>query len=88
MTTQTEPRKVIGTVSAAEFIVALAATVGFALQLSRLDVDWEVILGLAIGGVLMAPIAALLVSKLPRKPLGIAISLAIIIINGYRLVAG
>jgi len=88
VTTQTEPRKVIGTVSAAEFIVALSATAGFALQLSRLDVDWEVILGLAIGGVLMAPVAALLVSKLPRKPLGIAISLAIIIINGYRLVAG
>jgi predicted MFS family arabinose efflux permease len=45
-----------------------------------------VIAGLAIGGVLMAPVAALLVSKLPRKPLGIAISLAIITINGYRLV--
>lgn len=86
VTTQTEPRKVIGTVSAAEFIVALSATLGFGLQLSRLDVDWDVIMGLAIGGILMAPIAALLVSKLPRKPLGIAISLAIIIINGYRLV--
>ena len=86
VTTQTEPRKVIGTVSAAEFIVALSATAGFALQLNRLDIDWEVIAGLAIGGVLMAPVAAFLVSKLPRKPLGIAISLAIIIINGYRLV--
>jgi uncharacterized membrane protein YfcA len=86
-TTQTEPRKVIGTVSAAEFIVAVCASVGFLLNLSKLDIDWSVVGGLALGGVLMAPIAAKLVSWLPRKQLGIFVAIAIILINGFRLLS-
>jgi uncharacterized membrane protein YfcA len=84
-TTEHEPRKIIGTVSAAEFIVALSASAGFLANLSRLDMDWSAVAGLAIGGVLMAPIAAKLVSVIPRKPLGIAVAIAIIIVNGARL---
>jgi hypothetical protein len=34
----------------------------------------------------MAPIAAKLVSVVPRRPLGIAVAVAIIVINGVRLV--
>ena len=86
-TTQTEPRKVIGTVSAAEFIVAVCASVGFLLNLSKLDIDWSVVGGLALGGVLMAPIAAKLVSWLPRRQLGIFVAIAIILINGFRLLS-
>jgi uncharacterized membrane protein YfcA len=84
-TTQTEPRKVIGTVSAAEFIVALCASAGFLLNLNKLDIDWSAVAGLAIGGVLMAPIAAHMVSWLPRKQLGIAVAITIIVINAIRL---
>ena len=61
-TTEHEPRKIIGTVSAAEFIVALCASFGFLVNINRLDMDWSVVGGLALGGVLMAPIAAKLVS--------------------------
>jgi len=86
-TTQTEPRKVIGTVSAAEFIVAVCASVGFLLNLSKLDIDWSIVGGLALGGVLMAPIAAKLVSWLPRRQLGIFVAIAIIVINGFRLLS-
>lgn len=84
-TTQTEPRKVIGTVSAAEFIVAVCASLGFLLNLSQLDIDWSAVGGLALGGVLMAPIAAKLVSWLPRKQLGIIVASAIILLNALRL---
>lgn len=87
-TTKTEPRKVIGTVSAAEFIVSVAASVGFLANLWRLDVDWTVVFGLAAGGILMAPFAARLVAKLPARRLGIAIGIAIIVINGWRLITG
>jgi uncharacterized membrane protein YfcA len=87
-TTKTEPRKVIGTVSAAEFIVALAASVGFLANLSRIDVDWSVVGGLALGGTLMAPLAARLVGKLPKKPLAICVSIAIILFNGIRVLNG
>jgi uncharacterized membrane protein YfcA len=86
-TTQTEPRKVIGTDSAAEFIVAVCASVGFLLNLSKLDIDWSAVGGLALGGVLVAPVAAKLVSWLPRKQLGIFVAVAIIVINGIRLLS-
>jgi hypothetical protein len=35
---------------------------------------------------IMAPFAAKLVSIVPRRPLGIAVAIAIIVINGVRLV--
>ena len=85
-TTEHEPRKIIGTVSASEFIVAVCASIGFLVNLSRIDMDWSAVGGLALGGMLMAPIAAKLVSVVPRRPLGIAIAVAIILINGYRLI--
>lgn len=88
VTTQTEPRKVVGTVSASEFIVALSATLGFALQLSRHEIEWAAVGGLALGGALMAPIAAMFVSKLPRKTLGIVVAVGIIAINITKLVFG
>jgi uncharacterized membrane protein YfcA len=84
-TTQTEPRKVIGTVSAAEFVVAVCASIGFLLNINRLDIDWSAVGGLALGGILMAPVAAKLVSWMPRRQLGIVVAVAIILLNGVRL---
>ncbi len=84
-TTQTEPRKVIGTVSAAEFVVAVCASLGFLLNINRLDIDWSAVGGLALGGILMAPIAAKLVSWMPRRQLGIIVAVAIILLNAVRL---
>ncbi len=87
-TTTVEPRKIIGTVSAAEFIVAVSASVGFLVNINRLDIDWSVVGGLALGGSLMAPIAARIVVVLPRKQIGILVGVAVIVINGYRILAG
>jgi len=85
-TTAVEPRKIIGTVSAAEFIVAVSASVGFLANINRLDINWGVVGGLALGGSIMAPIAARIVVKLPRKQIGILVGLAVIIINGLRII--
>jgi len=85
-TTAVEPRKIIGTVSAAEFIVAVSASVGFLININRLDINWAVVGGLALGGSIMAPIAARIVVKLPRKQIGILVGLAVIIINGFRII--
>jgi uncharacterized membrane protein YfcA len=82
------PRKIIGTVSAAEFIVAVCASLAFLANIARLDIDWAAVGGLALGGVLMAPVAAKLVSWLPKRQLGIFIGVAIILINGVRLIGG
>ena len=86
-TTQIEPRKIIGTVSASEFIVAVSASVGFLANLHRLDINWAAVGGLALGGCIMAPIAARIVVKLPRKQIGILVGIAVIVINGYRIIA-
>jgi uncharacterized membrane protein YfcA len=87
-TTNMAPRKIIGTVSAAEFIVAVSASVGFLLNINKLDINWAIVGGLALGGSLMAPIAARIVSKLPRKQLAILVGVAVIVINGYRIISG
>lgn len=87
-TTNMTPRKIIGTVSAAEFIVALSASVGFLLNMTRLNINWATVGGLSLGGMLMAPIAARIVSKLPRKQLAILVGVAVILINGYRIIFG
>jgi len=87
-TTNMTPRKIIGTVSAAEFIVAVSASLGFLLNINKLVINWSIVGGLALGGILMAPIAAKIVSKLPRKQLAILVGVAVIVINGYRIIAG
>jgi hypothetical protein len=84
-TTATAPRKVIGTVSAAEFVVAVSASLGFLLQIGRIDIDWGIVGGLALGGVIAAPIAARLVGKLPARQLGIVVALAIITLNAVQI---
>jgi uncharacterized membrane protein YfcA len=86
--TNMTPRKIIGTVSAAEFIVAVSASVGFLLNINKLDINWAIVGGLALGGSLMAPIAARIVSKLPRRQLAVLVGVAVIVINGYRIISG
>jgi hypothetical protein len=85
--TNMTPRKIIGTVSAAEFIVAVSASIGFLLNINKLDINWAAVGGLALGGMLMAPVAARIVSKLPRKQLAILVGVAVIVINGYRIIS-
>jgi len=85
-TTSTEPRKVIGTVSAAEFVVAVSASVGFLININRIDINWATVGGLALGGVIAAPIAAKLVGRLPAKVLGTVVAIAIIALNAIQII--
>jgi uncharacterized membrane protein YfcA len=85
-TTSTEPRKVIGTVSASEFCVALAASIGFLINFNKIDVNWATVGGLALGGIIAAPIAARFVSKLHPRHLGIIVGIAIITINAVNVI--
>lgn len=87
-TTSLEPKKIIGTVSAAEFIVAVSASLGFLLNINKVDINWQVVLALAVGGTVTAPMAARIVGRLRRRQLGVLVAAAIIGINGYRLFIG
>jgi len=71
-----QSRYVVGTVSLAEFFVTFAATITF---FTSLGVDyWYIVLGLIIGGVLAAPVAAKLVGKIPQKISYILVGLLVI----------
>ena len=76
-----EPRKIIGTVDTSEFVVALAASIGFLLTLSFVEIPWGVVGALLVGGVIAAPIAAYVVRILPMRILGTAVGGVILITN-------
>src|SRR5215208_7958537 len=76
-----EPRKVVGTVDASEFVVAVSASVGFLISLSFADVPWTVVGALLLGGVVAAPVAAYIVRILPARILGTAVAGVILITN-------
>ena len=65
-----EPRKVVGSVDTSEFLVALAASLGFLAALGSQGMDWGVVVALLAGGVVAAPLAAWLVQKITARLLG------------------
>lgn len=77
------PSKAIGTVNTAEFLVTVAQTATF-VSLLGLG-NWRMILGLIIGGVLAAPLAAYLCKKINQKWLLGTVALLIIATNIYVL---
>ncbi|SFA75846.1 hypothetical protein SAMN05216266_101257 [Amycolatopsis marina] len=81
-----EPRKVVGSVDTSEFIVALAASVGFFFALSQEHhLNYTVVAGLMIGGVIAAPFAAWLVRRMPPRVLGAAAGGMIVFTNARSL---
>ncbi len=76
-----EPRKVVGTVDTSEFIVALAASLGFLISLSFADVPWGVVGALLGGGIVAAPMAAWVVRHLNARVLGTAVGGFILMVN-------
>ncbi len=73
------PRYTIGSVNAAEFAVSFAS--GITFMLFGGIHGWQVIIGLILGGVIAAPLAAYLVNKIQRKPMMIIVGILIIILS-------
>ena len=80
-----EPRKVIGSIDTSEFLVAVAASLGFLLALGSQGVDAVWALGLLAGGLVAAPIAAWLVRHVPPRMLGSLVGGMIILTNARTL---
>jgi uncharacterized membrane protein YfcA len=79
------PRLVIGTVNIAEFFVTLAQVATFVTILG-LTQYWQAVAGLAIGGVLAAPLAAYGCQKFSPKLLMILIGTLIMFLNIRSLI--
>jgi uncharacterized membrane protein YfcA len=80
-----EPRKVIGSVDAGEFLVALGASVGFLISLTWKDIPLATVLLLLAGGLVAAPLAAYLVRRLSPRKLGVIVGAAILLTNARTL---
>jgi len=74
-----------GTTNTAEFVIAVAASIGFIFGIGAEQIPWDAVLALGIGGALGAPIAAWLVSKAPQRLLGIMVGNLIIALNVRQL---
>ncbi len=75
----------IGSVDTSEFLVAVAASVGFLIGIGTQVLDPWTIGGLLLGGVLAAPLAAWLVTKVPAPVLGTAVGGLIILTNARTI---
>ncbi len=80
-----EPRKVIGSIDTSEFLVALAASLGFLFALGSQGIDVAWVLALLIGGMVAAPLAAWLVRHVPPRLLGSLVGGMIILTNTRTL---
>jgi uncharacterized membrane protein YfcA len=76
-----EPRKVIGSIDTSEFLVSVAASLGFFLALGSQGVNTSWALGLLAGGLVAAPVAAALVRFVPPRLLGSLVGGMIILTN-------
>ncbi|MGE7184329.1 sulfite exporter TauE/SafE family protein [Peribacillus sp. NPDC006672] len=79
-------RKVVGTVDTSEFAIAVSATLGFVIALGWQEVNWFWVISLMVGGIIAAPIAAWIVTKLPSYLLGVLVGGFIILTNARTLI--
>lgn len=80
-----DPVKTVGTVNGAEFFMTLAATATFFSVLG--PVFSEAALGMIIGGVIAAPIAAMGARRVPRKWLLLLVGITICALSVYNILA-
>ena len=84
--TKHEPHRIVGTVSASEFLVAVSASLGFVVgaahsQDEAAQIPWLAVLGLVAGGIITAPIAARLVHRAPKAAMGVLIGTMVVVSN-------
>ena len=80
-----EPRKVVGSVDTAEFAVSAAASLGFIIGIGVSGIHWGFAIALLVGGLIAAPLAALLVRIAPAHILGVAVGGLIVLTNARTL---
>jgi uncharacterized protein len=73
------PRQSVGSVNLAEFFVTLSQSAVFLLTIGL--VHWRIILGLMIGGVVAAPLAAYVTGRLPARVLLVVVGSLIILLS-------
>ena len=73
------PRLTIGSINAVEFFVTTAETAMFMATIGL--VHWQVIIGLMLGGMFAAPLAAVVCKRLPTRVLTVMVGIVIIALS-------
>jgi len=81
--TGNNPRFTVGSVNLVEFFVSIAQAATFFTIIGF--VHWQIIIGLIMGGVLAAPLAAYLCKVLPLRALMTLVGILIIVLSGRTL---
>jgi len=79
-----DPRKVIGTVNTAEFLLTLSISITFLLTLGPAAFTL-ITVGLILGGVVAAPFGAVLAARVDPRTLLFAVSLVLIVTSAYSI---
>jgi uncharacterized membrane protein YfcA len=80
-----EPRKTIGSIDTSEFLVSVAASLGFLFALGDQGIKLLWVVGLLAGGLVAAPLAAWLVRYVPPRLLGAGVGGMIVVTNAKSL---
>lgn len=78
-----DPRQTVGSVNAVEFFVTLAASVTFVVTLGV--TYGQIIVGLALGGLLAAPFGAWVCTRVPVRPFMIVVGMLVMTLSGRTL---
>ncbi|KLD77318.1 sulfite exporter TauE/SafE family protein [Xanthomonas hyacinthi] len=78
-----QARTTIGTVNAAEFLVTLSISLTFLLTMGIQHL--QIVLGLLVGGMLAAPLAAVLVKRVRERWVLVAVGLLVLGISLYQI---
>lgn len=78
------PRYVIGSSTLSKFILTITSAITFVITIGIQH--WNIVLGLLIGGIVTAPFAAMLTSKIPIKKMFIVIGILIITLSLISIV--
>ena len=79
-----DPRKVIGTVNSAEFLLTLSISITFIATLGFAAFT-VITVGLIIGGVIAAPFGAVLASRVQPRTLLLAVAVVLIVTSSYSI---
>lgn len=79
------PRYAIGSVNAAEFLITFSSGITF-LLFEGVN-SWQIILGLVIGGIIAAPFGAILINRVPRRPLMILVGTVVILLSARTILS-
>jgi uncharacterized membrane protein YfcA len=78
-----QARTTIGTVNAAEFVVTLAVSITFLLSMGLQYLN--IVAGLLIGGMMAAPLAAVLVKRVKERWVLVAVGVLVLSISLYQI---